>query len=129
MGQTKNLCLAMALPKDLLDQAVRLLSHDEKRPKQASLRRSVATAYYALFHLLVAESLRRMAPTLPKNIGLQMQRAFEHNTMKNICRSFAGGTLPDSIIHLQTGPIEPALRRIAKNFVELQEARHAADYA
>lgn len=118
----------MALPKDLLDQAVRLLSQEKKRPKQASLRRSVSTAYYALFHLLVSESVARMAPTSPKNIGLQMQRAFEHSTMKRVCKSFSAGSLPDTIQHLQSGRIEPELRKVAKIFVDLQEERHAADY-
>jgi uncharacterized protein (UPF0332 family) len=118
----------MALPKDLLDQAVRLLSHEKKKPKQASLRRAVSTAYYAFFHLLISEATRRMAPTSPKNLGLQMQRAFDHGAMKDVCKSFAGGTLPPFVQHLQAGQIEPDLRKIAKAFVDLQEKRHAADY-
>ena len=118
----------MALPRDLLDQAVQLLSHETKKPKQASLRRSVSTAYYALFHLLVSESVRTMAPASPKNIGLQMQRAFDHGTMKRVCKGFSGGTLPDAIQHLQSGPIEPDLRKVARIFVDLQEERHTADY-
>jgi uncharacterized protein (UPF0332 family) len=118
----------MALAKDLLDQAERLLSHEKKRPKQASLRRAVSTAYYAFFHLLISEVTRKMAPASPKNLGLQMQRAFDHGAMREVCKSFAGGTLPSFVQHLQSGPIEPALRRLADHFVKLQEARHAADY-
>jgi uncharacterized protein (UPF0332 family) len=118
----------MALPQDLLDQAVRLLSHEKKRPKQASLRRSVSTAYYALFHLLTSEAVGRMAPSVPNDIGFLMRRAFEHGSMKKICRSFAGGSLPQNIQHFQTGQIEPDLRKVAKIFVALQEARHIADY-
>jgi uncharacterized protein (UPF0332 family) len=118
----------MSLPKDLLDQATRLLSHETKKPKQASLRRAVSTAYYAVFHLLASESAKTMAPTTPKNLGLQVQRAFEHGAMKAVCKSFAGGNLPTFIGHLQSGPIEPDLQRLASNFVKLQEARHAADY-
>ncbi len=118
----------MALPKDLLDQAVRLLSHEKKKPKQASLRRSVSTAYYALFHLLASESAGRMAPGLPKNLGVQMQRSFDHGAMKRVCQSFAGGALPDTMKHLLTGPIEPDLRKLAASFVDLQEERHAADH-
>jgi hypothetical protein len=118
----------MPLPKDLLDQAARLLSHEKKKPKQASLRRAVSTAYYALFHLLVSAATRRMAPNSPRNLGLQMQRAFEHGAMKEVCKSFAGGTLPPFVRHLQIGQIEPALRKVAKAFVDLQEERHFADY-
>jgi uncharacterized protein (UPF0332 family) len=117
----------MPLPKDLLDQATRLLSHEKKKPKQASIRRAVSTAYYAAFHLLASESAKRMAPTLPKKLGLQVQRAFEHGAMKAVCKSFAGGTLPSFIGHLQSGSIEPDLQKLASHFVKLQEARHAAD--
>lgn len=118
----------MALPKDLLDQAERLLSHEKKKPKQASLRCAVSTAYYALFHLLVSEATRKMAPTTPKNLGLQMQRAFNHGAMKDVCKSFAGGSLPSFVQHLQTGQIELDLRRVARTFVDLQEERYFADY-
>jgi uncharacterized protein (UPF0332 family) len=38
-------------PLDLLQQAYDLASKEETDPKQASLRRAVSTAYYALFHL------------------------------------------------------------------------------
>jgi uncharacterized protein (UPF0332 family) len=41
----------MALAEDLLEQAFLLLNKESKNPKQASLRRAVSTAYYALFHL------------------------------------------------------------------------------
>jgi len=118
----------MALPKDLLDQAERLLSHEQKRPRQARLRRAVSTAYYALFHLLDSAANRRMAPRSPKNLDLQMQRAFDPGAMKDVCKSFAGGTLPPMVQHLQTGQIEPEQRLIARTFVDLQGKRHAADY-
>jgi hypothetical protein len=89
----------MALPKDLLDQAERLLSQEPKRPKQARLRRAISTAYYALFHLLVSEATKRMAPRSPKYLDLQMQRAFDHVAMKDVCSSFAGGALPQMVQH------------------------------
>jgi len=41
----------MAFPNDLLEQAKHLAIREKKRPRQASLRRAVSTAYYALFHL------------------------------------------------------------------------------
>jgi len=40
----------MSLHADLLDQAEQLAQLDPRRPKQANLRRSVSSAYYALFH-------------------------------------------------------------------------------
>jgi uncharacterized protein (UPF0332 family) len=40
---------------DLLEQALHLAKREKKKPRQASLRRAVSTAYYALFHLLIHE--------------------------------------------------------------------------
>jgi hypothetical protein len=46
----------MALPEDLLEQAQHLVSGERTRPRQASLRRALSTAYYSLFHLLISEA-------------------------------------------------------------------------
>ena len=47
----------MRLPEGLLEQAQHLVKREPKRPKQASLRRAISTAYYALFHLLISEAV------------------------------------------------------------------------
>ena len=44
----------MTFAEELLKQAFLLLNKESKNPTQASLRRSVSTAYYALFHLLIS---------------------------------------------------------------------------
>lgn len=46
----------MSIHKDLLQQARLLAILDEKRPKQANLRRAISSAYYALFHYLIDEA-------------------------------------------------------------------------
>jgi hypothetical protein len=38
----------MSFADDLLEQAYHLANRESKKPKQASLRRAVSTAYYAL---------------------------------------------------------------------------------
>ena len=51
---------------DLLDQADHLAAVESGRPKQASLRRAVSAAYYALFHLLAGEASERfLGPSSP----------------------------------------------------------------
>ena len=50
----------MTLQRDLLAQARHLATREPKRPKQASLRRSVSASYYAVFHLLVDNGVRRL---------------------------------------------------------------------
>ena len=47
----------MAFADDLLEQAYHLANKENDNPTQASLRRSVSTAYYALFHLLIDEAV------------------------------------------------------------------------
>ena len=50
----------MSLHADLLKQARHLATKEPRRPSQASLRRAVSAAYYALFHRLVDEATRMM---------------------------------------------------------------------
>ncbi len=50
----------MSLPDSLRGVARDLATLDARRPRQASLRRSVSTVYYAAFHLLVDAAVRRV---------------------------------------------------------------------
>jgi hypothetical protein len=113
---------------DLLEQARYFAHREPKRPRQVSLRRAVSDAYYALFHLLTAEGSKAVRPAAIRN---HVRRAYEHRTMKNACRSWARGTkkgLPVQTAALTMDPLQPELGEVAKAFVLLQEARHAADY-
>lgn len=119
---------------DLLDQARHLATRDTRRPKQANLRRAVSSAYYALFHLLVVDATRRVlgrslfryrrndeSPTL----AASLHRAFTHESIKNASVVFAGGgTLP----LLGNVQVPADLRAVAQAVVDLQQARHDADY-
>ena len=78
----------MTLPRDLLDQAAHLAARESKRPRQASLRRAVSAAYYALFHLLIAEGAKQLSPPKPEGLRLLTQRAYNHGDMRQVCLSF-----------------------------------------
>ena len=119
----------MSLHADLLAQARHLLRKEPRRPKQASLRRAVSTAYYALFHLLVHESSKRLVSgAAHARLRALSARAYEHGVMKQASRAFASGGLPPNLqtVLPQGAPAE--IREIAEIFVDVQEARHAADY-
>jgi hypothetical protein len=118
----------MALQHDLLEQAEHLARRELKRPRQASLRRAVSSAYYALFHLLVAEGARRFAPAQPAVLRLQFRRAFVHSDMRQVCERVIKRPLPTPLDALFVSSLEPELIAVARAFVALQEARHAADY-
>ncbi len=122
----------MSLAVDLLDQAKRLARQEPRRPKQASLRRSVSTAYYAFFHLLVDDAVKRLVAggdreALRRCLG----RAFAHGTMKKVASQFAAGhdgVSPRLRPGLNGEQLQDALVRLAGTFVDLQQARHEADY-
>jgi uncharacterized protein (UPF0332 family) len=113
----------MAFHDDLLKQAFQLLHKERKNPKQASLRRALSTAYYALFHLLISESVANWnRPDLRASLG----RAFDHRPMKA-----ASNRILDSRSFPFSGedPLVVAnLRTVADKFARLQEKRHVADY-
>jgi hypothetical protein len=105
-----SLCL------DLIEQAEHLAKRELKKPRQASLRRAVSTAYYALFHMLIDEAVLRLIPSAPDLLRVQAQRAFSHRDMRNACEQFTKSSNP--FARLLVRPVES----------ELQFRRHAADY-
>lgn len=114
----------MGLAQDLLQQATHLATYQGANPDQAALRRSVSTAYYALFHLLIEDAGQRWQGS-PEAITA-LERAFNHGPMKNSSIQFKGSTWTDW--HGISQPVPPELQRVARTFIELQEERHTADY-
>ena len=45
------------LSSELLKQAATLANLEQRRPKDASIRRAISTAYYSLFHFLLDEAM------------------------------------------------------------------------
>ena len=111
----------MSLHADLLAQARHLLQREPRRPRQASLRRAVSAAYYALFHLLVFEASRAFAAKrIEEDFRGPLARTFDHSKMYNASKTFAGGSLPQHLIVPNISPIPPDLRLVAKAFLDLQ---------
>ncbi|HEV2687174.1 MAG TPA: hypothetical protein VGV35_01430 [Bryobacteraceae bacterium] len=110
----------MGFADDLLEQAYHLLNKDGNNPKQASLRRAVSTAYYALFHLLIDEAVGNWGITRQRGV---LARTFEHDKMKKVCEDhvklFYSAGQPASGVRLKD---------VARTFGELQQKRHTADY-
>jgi hypothetical protein len=129
----------LTLHHDLLDQAAHLATRETRKPKQASLRRAVSAAYYAVFHLLTAEGARRLSPAKPDGLRLLVQRAFNHGEMRNVCKNFFDGQRailkrqvalqpPLATRRVLSLPLEASLIAVIQAFVALQEARNEADY-
>lgn len=103
---------------DLLDLATELTTSGGGRPRSAALRRATSTAYYAVFHALA----RLCAAELvgwgkPWAVVTPIYRSLEHRR---------AGKVLDELRRLH--PRNPSLNVIAITFLQLQKARHDADY-
>jgi uncharacterized protein (UPF0332 family) len=120
----------MAYPAHLLEQAKHLANREKKRPRQASLRRAVSTAYYALFHLLIYEATLNWKQVEQRPL---LARFFEHGKMKNACEKQKGACRD----YFSSQPPPPAgpnhdcmthLQKVSHSFFQAQQQRHSADY-
>lgn len=75
----------MGLADDLLQQADHLATYEGVTPSQASLRRALSTAYYALFHLLIEEAARQWQGSLEARTGVE--RGFQHGAHEEHLRA------------------------------------------
>ena len=68
---------------------------------------------------------RRQRDPLRQSIS----RAFHHSDMPALSETLARGNLPSKLAAaFNPPPLDPTLRSIAQAFLDLQEARHQADY-
>lgn len=101
---------------DLIETSRRLAQLGRSRPRQADLKRAVSTAYYAVFHALARCAADTLVGSGADAAWTQVYRSLEHGTAKNACRGAQAHGFPPDIVSF------------AGSFVELQEARHRADY-
>ena len=120
----------MPYPDDLIEQASHLARREPKRPRQASLRRAVSTAYYALFHLLISEATLNWKKVDQRPL---LARFFEHGKMRTAsdrqradCSSFIKFNLTSALAAKLDCMRLP--HRVSEAFVFGQQLRHTADY-
>ena len=116
---------------DLLTVADHLAYRDGGRgcPQPARLRRSISTAYYALFHHLAYLAVAEMGSgdALDSNRQVSVRRWIGHNEVKKLCEEVRKPTT--AVGKLFVGTADPRLMDIASAFVQLQGQRELADYA
>jgi len=120
---------AESLPEHLLEQAKHLARRERTRPRQASLRRALSTAYYAFFHFLTRETVRQIAPNLSEDNYNRVYRWFDHGAMARVARAFSEDVVripgtKDVLIPKN----DPRIQFMSLTFAEAQELRHLADY-
>jgi hypothetical protein len=105
--------------EDLIRIAADLAAHGGAgRPRQAYLRRSLSTTYYALFHSLAKMCADELIGVTQVNTDpwVRVYRALEHGFAKD---ALGQGFIKD---------LDPAAKAFAVAFIELQEKRTTADY-
>lgn len=100
-----------------IDNARLLATVDKGRPRSASLRRAVSTAYYAVFQALCRTCADRLVRwNRPWEVYTPVFRALDHHQTARILLQSALARTPE-------------LQRLGLAFKELQAAREWADYS
>jgi uncharacterized protein (UPF0332 family) len=125
------------LSSDLLKQAKDLASQDPNRPKDASIRRAISTAYYALFHFLLDEATEILVGATQADRALRhlLSRCFVHGRMDNACTKIVGLITQPKSSSPVYAPFAGLIQNhandllvVARIFKNLYEHRHRADY-
>jgi len=105
---------------DLLAVGSRLARASPSKPRQADLRRAVSSAYYAVFHALAKNVADTMIGAAKGNRSeqawAQAYRGLQHGDARVACEAVR------NLVFAQ------GIKDCAEAFVQLQTARHAADY-
>jgi uncharacterized protein (UPF0332 family) len=121
----------MSLATELLEQADMLVKREPKNPKQASLRRAVSAAYYALFHLLAEDAARLFAGLCGRHDAgtvSRVTRTFAHLDLKKVSEGFGRSELPNAFRTAEKYETPSDLKSVADAFGSLYQARQEADY-
>jgi hypothetical protein len=99
------------------------------RPRSAWLRRSISTSYYAVFHCIVRQVGEHLLPNGEADDQLRLTRSFDHRELKAVCSWISGrATPPEHAAPIVERLSNTALADVCGAFLDLQEARHMADY-
>lgn len=109
----------LTLAESFLATAEALVPEEGNVEDQGTLRRSLSTAYYALFHSFArcfATALVGAPSTESNHAWVEIYRALDHTACNDACKKANTIGFPDDI------------KNAADGFKQLQEARHRADY-
>lgn len=130
-------------PGELLELARALAADVSGRHSwDASLRRGVSTAYYAIFHEVTALAVEHVLPSAPDAAKNHVRRTWTHGELAGAATMINdrahvltnNPAAPPSKTDMQWGPLvdlasaDPHIVEAAHIFLELQGQRHAADY-
>ena len=95
--------------------------------RQACLRRSISTAYYAVFHLITGDSTALVCVGAHESpVAHRLRRSLNHADLKKVLASLLGSVEYDQKKGSGPGPIVMPLQcmqTLAETFIGLQKAR------
>ncbi len=120
-------------PDFLIAQANRLAGRDagQGQPRNIDLRRAVSSAYYALYHTITILSADQLFKQCDDQHIYDATRHFQHRGVREVCSWVDSPSNPQykktaAAVMYMRGSQD--VRDVAKTFMQLQEARHEADY-
>ena len=124
--------MALPSPGHLLDQAHRLTAPlGPGAPRQTDLRRAISSAYYGVFHAVVAAAADDFAGRTKRHTPRYalVYRSIQHKTLRALCEDIVKSNLPAKYQdHVPKGGFGTDLEAFANAVVDLHEKRHKADY-
>jgi hypothetical protein len=118
-------------PAKLLEAARDFADHQtaQGRPRPVWLRRAISSAYYALFHSISIAASEHLLPDGTRGERLELARSFDHRPLKDVCDWIARrSTAPPHARRLVESLRDTGIEDLAAAFIDLQKARHDADY-
>ncbi len=103
---------------DLLDIADQLTGRDKGKPRQASLRRAMSSAYYAVFNALAWMCADTLVGTrIDWQTSRIIYRSLDHEALRRVFQQAR-----------DEKAFGPVAKQLSPVLLELQEARERADY-
>lgn len=124
--------MAIVNPEHLFEQSQNLASKSVLQPlRQVDLRRAISSAYYGVFHYLLAAAADQFVGAKARRSRRYtlVYRSVDHRSLRDICVEAKKQT--PSTKYQKYVPVdgfEPAIQAFANLVLELQEKRHDADY-
>lgn len=116
-------------PAELLDLADHLAGRGAGpgKPRTVYLRRSISTAYYAIFHRLTQHTAQRLLGDSAWTVEHAAVARWVAHTDLAALADAANGRGNRALVGV-IAPVDQKLANLAQNFIDLQDARHSADY-
>jgi hypothetical protein len=124
--------VAILNPDHLFEQASNLIASSATgRPRQVDLRRAISAAYYGVFHAVLTAAADQAVGSVRRaseHYGL-VYRSVSHRGLRELCQEVQKPVPSARYRRYQpVGGFSRNVRTFAAGLVQLQDARHSADY-